>query len=157
MTGVLIVFNMTSVVFLVWVLIGGYSIEEMRMHITLALAATALSVFSHSLTMMYFAAVGRMIREAVEKAHLRQDYVVRTKQYRSKIFRLASLAMLLVMANTILAGGTHTKMFSAEFHHWFSIITLAFNTYVVYLEIRYLIENHLLGHRVAREFERRNA
>ncbi|HEY7160290.1 MAG TPA: hypothetical protein VH815_03485, partial [Acidobacteriota bacterium] len=111
MTGVLITFNLASFMALVYVFYQGFHAGfsvPMKNHIIMALIATGLSVFSHAMTMMYFAALGRMIREAVEKANLNPEAVKKTKRYRSVVFRVATLAMLLVMAQTILGGGAHT-------------------------------------------------
>ncbi|HJZ10894.1 MAG TPA: hypothetical protein VJ521_02005, partial [Acidobacteriota bacterium] len=64
--------------------------------------------FSHCMIMMYVVAVGRMIRQTVEQAALDASSVVQTKGYRKTIFRAATFAMILVMAQTILGGGAHT-------------------------------------------------
>jgi cytochrome c biogenesis protein CcdA len=152
MTGILITFDFASMFFLAWVFLRGYQIGEvvsMRSHIVSALAATGLSVFSHCMTLMYFAATGRMIREAVEKADLDRKYVDQTKGYRKQVFRLGLLAVLVVMANTILGGGAHTKVFPIQVHEYLSIGTLLFNLFAVIVEVRCLIANHLLGHRVS--------
>jgi len=154
MTGVLITFNFVSMAFLAWALLSGYQGVAIRTHILIALGATGFSVFSHSLTMMYFVAIGRMIREAVEKGGLDPAPVAETKGYRSSIFRMAFLAMTLVMLNTILAGGAHTRAFPEWIHHVLALLAVLSNAFVVYLEVRYLIANHLLGHRVARDYER---
>jgi hypothetical protein len=153
LTGILITFNFASMAFLLWAMVTGYQAVAIRAHIMIALGATALSVFAHSLTMMYTFAVGRMIREAVEKGGLPQTYVTDTKQYRKKIMRIAFISMVFVMANTILGGGAHTRAFPLIVHHVLAILTIAINAWAVYLETKYLIANHLLGHRVAREFE----
>lgn len=156
MTGVLITFNLASFMTLVYVFYQGFYAGvsiPMKNHIIMALIATGLSVFSHAMTMMYFAALGRMIREAVEKANLNPDAVAKTKNYRRIVFRVATLAMLLVMAQTILGGGAHTKVFPAWVHEIQGIVTLLVSAFAVYLEIRYLILNHLLGHHVAQQFE----
>src|SRR5262245_45223124 len=124
MTGILVTFNFASVTMLTWVFYSGYRIGagvQMSSHILMALIATALSVFSHSMTMMYFTATGRMIREAVEQGNLDTRYVAETKQYRGKIFRYATLAMVVVMTHTILGGGAHTKVFPLWVHHILAI------------------------------------
>jgi hypothetical protein len=160
MTGVLITFNLASFAALVYVFYQGFHAGisvPMKNHIIMALIATGLCVFSHAMTMMYFAAIGRMIRQAVEKASLNPDAVMRTKKYRSIVFRLATLAMLLVMAQTILGGGAHTKVFPAWVHEIQGIVTLLVSAFAVYLEVRYLILNHILGHHVAQQFEEKNA
>jgi hypothetical protein len=160
MTGVLITFNLASFVALMYVFYQGFSAGvsiTMKNHIIMALIVTGLSVFSHSMTMMYFAALGRMIRQAVEKADLNPEAVRQTKKYRGIIFRVATLAMLLVMSQTILGGGAHTRMFPAWVHEAQAILTLMVSAIAVYLEIRYLILNHLLGHEIARQFEKKTA
>jgi hypothetical protein len=160
MTGVLITFNVASFVALVYVFYQGFSAGvsiPMKNHIVMALIATGLSVFSHAMTMMYFAALGRMIRQAVEKADLNPEAVRQTKKYRGIVFRMATLAMLLVMAQTILGGGAHTKVFPGWVHEVQGILTLMVSAIAVYLEIRYLILNHLLGHEIARQFEKKTA
>lgn len=159
MTGVLITFNFASMVFLSWVFIQGFGsgvATAMRGHIIGALSATALSVFSHCMTMMYMAATSRMIREAVEKGGLETKYVAEAKGYRARVFRIGMLAALAVMANTILAGGAHTKVFPLWIHTALSVVALAFNAYAVYLEVRYLIITHLLGHKVAQLYSKAN-
>ena len=155
MTGVLITFQFASIAFLIWVFIQGILIDStaIRLHIVMALAATGLSVFSHSLCMMYAAAVGRMIREAVEKKELDTKYVTQTKSYRKRIFKVATFAMLTVMAQTILGGGVHTRIFPLWFHFGLGVVAILTGAWATFLEIRYLIANHLLGHHVAREFE----
>jgi len=160
MTGVLITFNLASLIALMYVFYQGYSAGvsiPMQNHIVVALVATALSVFSHSMTMMYFAALGRMIRQAVEKGNLDPESVKKTKRYRSIVFRVATLAMLLVMAQTILGGGAHTRVFPVWVHEVQGILTLLVSTIAVYIEIRYLILNHLLGHQVAKQFEEKGS
>jgi hypothetical protein len=156
MTGILITFNLASIVFLTWVFAQGYfagAEVAMRAHIIGALSSTALSVFAHSMTMMYLAATSRMIREAVEKGGLDAKYVAEAKGYRSKVFRFGMMAVLAVMANTVLAGGAHTHMFPIWVHNVLSILALSFNAYAVYLEVRYLIVTHLLGHKVAQLYD----
>jgi hypothetical protein len=153
MTGILITFNLASMAFLVWAMLTGYLGIAIRAHIMIALGATALSVFAHCLTMMYMVAVGRMIREAVEKGGLNTEYVRESKIYRKKVMRIALIAMIAVMANTILGGGAHTHAFPLYVHHALAVLAILTNAYAVYLEVRFLIANHLLGHRVAREFE----
>jgi len=159
MTGILITFDFASFILLLWTFIQGNLIGSefsIRGHIVMALAATALCVFAHSLTMMYVVAVGRMIREAVEKKDLDQKYVIETRKYRKNIFKIATLAMLMVMAQTILGGGVHTHMFPVWIHFTLGISALIVSALATYLEVRYLIANHLLGHHVAHEFEIRN-
>lgn len=156
MTGILITFDFAAFALLGWVFYSGYNIGEtvrMSSHILMALCATALSVFSHSMTMMYFTATGRMIREAVEQGGLDAGNVAATKGYRNRIYRIATVAMLLVMAQTILGGGAHTKVFPVWVHHVQGIVTVVFSAYAVAVETRLLIQNHLLGHNVARMFE----
>jgi hypothetical protein len=153
MTGILITFDLASMAFLIWAMLTGYLGIAIRTHIIIALGATALSVFAHCLIMMYMVAVGRMIREAVEKAGLNIKYVEQSKSYRKKVMRIALIAMVAVMLNTILGGGAHTHAFPIYVHHALAITAIVINAYSVYLEVRFLIANHLLGHRVAREFE----
>ena len=158
MTGVLISFDLASMLLLSWVFLGGYQVEpgfNIRTHIISALAVTAFCVFAHSLTMMYMAAVGRMIRQAVEQGNLSFQYVLDSKAHRNKVFRSATIAIVMVMSQTILGGAAHTRMFPVWIHSVLGILTVLVNLYAVYIESRYLILNHMLGHRAAREFESR--
>jgi hypothetical protein len=156
MTGVLISFNLASLLLLGYVFFEGYQVggsSLIRTHITLGLAVTGLLVFSQCMTMMYAAAVGRMIRQAVEQGQLNLDYVRQAKQYRAKIFRIGTAAMLIMMLHTILGGGAHTRAFSPRIHEYLAIFTLFFVSAAVTFGVRYLIYSHLLGHKVAMEFE----
>ncbi len=158
MTGVLITFNLASLFTLIYVFWQGYyagATIPMKNHIVMALLATGLSVFSHSMTMMYFAALGRMIRQAVEKGNLNKEAIQTTKKYRSLIFRIGSITMIVVMAQTILGGGAHTRVFPVWVHQAQAIFTLVVSVFAVYMETRYLILNHLLGHQVAQQFEKK--
>jgi hypothetical protein len=159
MTGILITFDFTAFFLVLWAFIQGNLIGTeytIRGHIITALAATALSVFAHSLTMMYVVAVGRMIREAVEMKDLNQKYILETKKYRKAVFKIATLAMILVMTQTILGGAVHTRLIAPWVHFVLGITAVLMSAFAAYFEIRYLISNHLLGHHVAREFEARN-
>jgi cytochrome c biogenesis protein CcdA len=156
MTGILITFNLASFLVLTWSFIQGYRIHEVSQisnHIITALIATGLSVFSHCMIMMYFVGTGRVIRETVEKGGLDQRYVIETKSYRKRIFRIALLAMTLVMMQTILGGGVHTRVLPVWFHDALGILMLSASVCAVYFETFYLIKNHLLGHDVSRLFE----
>lgn len=156
MTGILIAFNLASFLVLVWTFVQGYQIQqasEISRHIITALIATGLSVFSHCMIMMYFVGTGRVIREMVEKAGLDQMYVAETKSFRKRIFRVALLAMVLVMLQTILGGGVHTRILPVWFHDILGALMLGVSSYAVYFETLYLIKNHLLGHDIARMFE----
>lgn len=160
MTGILITFAFAALALLGWVFYGGYQIGvnvAMSSHILMALLATGLTVFSHSMIMMYLTATGRMIREAVEQGGLDAKYVAETKGYRNRIYRFATLAMLIVMAHTILGGGAHTKVFPVYIHHMSAIFTLLFSAYTTALEVQLLIRNHLLGHHVSQLFERKRS
>jgi cytochrome c biogenesis protein CcdA len=153
MTGVLITFQLASLAVLVWAFWSGYYSTTVRAHILIALGATALSVFSHCMIMMYVVAIGRMIRQTVEQASLDASAVVQTKEFRKIIFRWATVAMIVVMAQTILGGGAHTKAFPLWVHLWLGIFAFAISVIATIVEIRILIANHLLGHRVARQYE----
>jgi hypothetical protein len=156
MTGILITFNLASFLVLCWSFIQGYQIHsssQIAHHIIISLIATGLSIFSHCMIMMYFVGTGRVIRETVEKGGLDPKFVDETKGYRKKIFRFALLAITLVMSQTILGGGIHTKVLPLWIHDVLGILTIVFSAYVVYLETQYLVRNHLLGHNVARLFE----
>src|SRR5262245_8116534 len=159
MTGILITFNLASFLILAWTFIQGYEIHQtsqISRHIITALIATGLSVFSHCMIMMYFVGLGRVIRETVEKGDLDPKYVTETKSYRKRIFRVALLAMTLVMLQTILGEAAHTHVLPLWFHLILGILMLAVSAYAVYLETLLLIRNHLLGHDVARLYEARN-
>jgi hypothetical protein len=153
MTGVLITFHLASLAFLCWAFYSGYTSVTIRVHILISLGATAFSVFSHCMTMMYVTAIGRMIRQSVERRRLDTGYVEQAKAYRGTIFRSATFAMLMVMLQTILGGGAHTKAFPLWIHLVLGIAALLVSFVAVYNEIRFLIAGHLLGHRVAREYE----
>lgn len=160
MTGVLIALDFASMIFLIWTWWMGYQAGTaitIRAHIVYALGATALSVLAHSLTMMYVIAVGRMIRETVTQAELDPEFIAETRRYRMQVVKLASIAMLFVMLQTILGGGAHTRMFPLRIHEVLAAFVLLLNGYVVFQEIRCLVANHLLGHKVARLFESKDS
>jgi hypothetical protein len=159
MTGILITFNFASFLVLTWSFVQGLQIHhtsQISTHIITALIATGLSVFSHCMIMMYFVGTGRVIRETVVKGDLNPSFVTETKAFRKKIFRIALIAMCLVMLQTILGGGVHTRVLPVWFHDALGVVMLIISAYAVYCETYYLIRNHLLGHNVARLFEAKN-
>ncbi len=123
-------------------------------HFFCALAATSLLSFAHSMTMFFFIGTGKQIKEMVREYALQPEMVDATVLYKKKLFPPIMFAILLVLAQFVLGGGTHTRVIPVWIHNLMAWMTLGANMYCFLLEGLYLAQNSRLMGSVFRETDR---
>jgi len=77
-------------------------------HVNWSVPVTLLTIFTHAIIMFYFIGTGSRIKEVVRELGLDSTLYRRTLAFKTRVFPLSSLTLLVVMAAYILGGGTHT-------------------------------------------------
>jgi len=88
--------------------------------------------FTHAMTLFWFAGLGVGMREAARGAPASGDrsgqaYLDRASRSRRRVATPLGIALVLLMAATILGGGSHTRMIPDWPHHVLSIAALISN------------------------------
>jgi len=106
----------------------GYAVGEtvaVGRHFLIALGSTTLLVMAHSFIMFFLIATGVEMKD-IEKARGWGDsFRRRTVALKSRVFPLATLTLLLVMANFILGAAAHTRALPPWIHGALAWTTLA--------------------------------
>jgi hypothetical protein len=116
---------------------------SIKAHVILALTATTLALFAHTMTMFYFIGTGKKIKEFVSTWDERTQQEIRQKiiQMKRKIFPGMTLVCLLLMAAFILGGAYDARVISKPVHFWVSTAALVYHVHVVLRETFYLFKN----------------
>lgn len=116
----------------------------LRVHFLAAFASTTLLVMGHAFILFFLIATGVELKD-MEKAHGWGDsFRRRTIGLKSRVFPVATLTLLLVMANFILGAAAHTGAIPAWSHGLVAWTTLACSMLTLYREYRALGDNNRL-------------
>jgi hypothetical protein len=137
-------------------IVAGYGVPAgfslMKTHFLLGLGATTLLVAAHSFIMFFLIATGVELKD-MEKEHGWGDsFRRRTIGLKGRVFPVATLTLLLVIANFILGAAAHTRALPALVHEVLAWSTFAACSLTLYREYRVLGDNNRL---IAEAGERR--
>jgi hypothetical protein len=119
-------------------------LAPMKTHFLLALGATTLLVAAHSFIMFFLIATGVELKD-MEKAHGWGDsFRRRTIGLKGRVFPVATLTLLLVIANFILGAAAHTRALPAWVHEILAWTTLCACALTLYREYLVLGDNNRL-------------
>src|SRR5688572_27891536 len=79
-------------------------------HFLFGLVATTLLVMAHSFIMFFLIATGVELKEMEKERGWGDSFRRRTVAMKGQVFRIATLALLLVIAQFVLGGATHTRL-----------------------------------------------
>ena len=123
-------------------------------HFLAAFGATTLLVMGHAFILFFLIATGVELKD-MEKTHGWGDsFRRRTIALKSRVFPLATLTLLLVMANFILGAAAHTHALPPLVHEALAWTTLACCVLTLHREYRALGDNNRL---IAEAGEKRRA
>jgi len=91
------------------------SADIMR-HVTLAVFATMITLFSHSMAMFYLIGKGKAVREAVAEGGLSGTFVAEISSVRRPVFSIGMLAVALTIVAAVIGGGVDTGVLPSGFH-----------------------------------------
>jgi hypothetical protein len=117
---------------------------DVSQHFLFAVFATFLVTLSQSMTMFYFIGTGKQVKDLVAKDAMAQDFILRTKRFKARVFPPALWAMLFTMAATIIGGGVHTKLLPSYVHSGLAAVALYFNLIAFWREAKHMIEHNML-------------
>jgi hypothetical protein len=116
----------------------------LRLHFLAAFGATTLLVMGHAFILFFLIATGVEMKD-MEKEHGWGDsFRRRTVGLKSRVFPIATVTLLLVMANFILGAAAHTRAIPPLVHESVAWITLIASALTLHREYRALGDNNRL-------------
>ena len=124
--------------------------DPLQFHVVMALTATVLALFAHTMTMFYFIGTGKKIKDFVEHwdAKTKEDLRLKIVAMKRKIFPPMTFVCLVLMAAFILGGAAHAKRVPMSVHSWLAYGALIYHVHVSARETWYLFRNLDLIHEV---------
>jgi hypothetical protein len=133
------------------VLLGhGLNAAGVRQHFLLALGTTTLLVLAHSSIMFFLIATGVEMKELEKRRGWGDSFRRRTVGMKSRVFPVATLALLLVIASFVLGAAAHTRALPGWTHGVAAWVTLGVCVLALAREYRALGENNRLIAELAR-------
>lgn len=115
-------------------------------HLTLALIATLLALFTQTMTFFYFIGVGSSIRKSVQETGLGAELVKQSRWLKARVFPWAASAMGLLMVTFILGGAAHTRVLPGWVHGSLGYLTLVVSVAALFQEAYLLFrQNYLIN------------
>jgi hypothetical protein len=127
--------------------VAGYGVTTgaaVRGHFLAALVTTLLLVMAHSFIMFFLIATGVELKDMEKDRGWGDSFRRRTIALKSRVFPVATYALLLVIANFILGAAAHTRAMPAWLHGVIGWATLLTCLLALYREYQVLGENNRL-------------
>jgi Mn2+/Fe2+ NRAMP family transporter len=141
-----------GVVALVVTMYLGFSIQGgagLADHFLFALFATLVAVLAQCMSMFYFIGTGKQVKDLLASHPDREAFILRTREFKSKVFPPATLAITFTMAAWIVGGGVDTHVLPVWIHTSLALLALATNVFAFLREFRYMSKNNALLDEVA--------
>jgi hypothetical protein len=113
-------------------------------HFLMALGSTTILVMAHSFIMFFLIATGVEMKEMEKERGTGDSFRRRTVALKSKVFPVATMALLLVILNFILGAAAHTRAMPMWVHHVLAWVTFATCALTLWREYLVLGENNRL-------------
>jgi len=125
---------------------GGVGITD---HFLFALFATLVAILAQCMSMFYFIGTGKQVKDLVGARPEAQGFIEQTREFKSRVFPVATLAMALTMAAWIVGGGVDTRVLPVWLHTVLALGALGSNVVAFLREFRYMSRNNILLDEVA--------
>jgi hypothetical protein len=125
---------------------GGVGLAD---HFVFALFATMVAVLSQCMSMFYFIGTGKQVKDLLASHPSRDAFVLRTREFKSKVFGPATLAIACTMAAWIVGGGVDTRVLPVWLHTSLALLALATNAFAFLKEFQCMSKNNALLDEVA--------
>jgi hypothetical protein len=139
---------------------GGYlvpgHVAEMRSHFLVSLVSTLLLVMGHSFIMFFLIATGVEMKNLEKDRGGGDSFRRRTVALKGRVFPVATLALLLVVANFVLGAATHTRVLPPLVHESLAWLTLLVCVLALWREYVALGENNRLIAEAGERLRRRD-
>jgi Mn2+/Fe2+ NRAMP family transporter len=130
----------------------GFSIQGgagLAYHFLWALFATLIAVLAQCMSMFYFIGTGKQVKDLLRSHPEARAFIERTREFKSKVFLPATLAIMLTMAAWIVGGGVDTRVLPVWIHTLLALMALSANVFAFWREFRCMSENNVLLDQVA--------
>ena len=139
--------SLLSIICFIATVVMGFTMQPrmgIPQHILWGFFTTFLVTLSQSMTMFYFIGTGKHVKDLVANEPRGNEFILRTKVFKAKVFPSALWAMLFTMAAMILGGGVHTRMIPSWVHLTLAAIALYYNVVAFLRDAKYMIEHNTL-------------
>jgi hypothetical protein len=123
--------------------------EGTVVHMYWGVGAALVGLLGHSLTMFFFMATGRAVKEACRDHKPAWPLIARSHAYRRLVSGRAMIACTMLIAQPVLGAAVHSGRLAAGWHQFGFWVTLAVQAWVAGTEVRYLGLNNALLNEVA--------
>ena len=130
----------------------GFAIDGrmgLQQHFLFALFATFITILAQCMSMFYFIGTAKQAKDLLGSHPEAPEFIRRTKEFKSRVFPPATMAILFTMAAWIIGGGVDTRVIPVWIHTILAIGALSGNAYAFVREIQYMTQNNILLDEVA--------
>ena len=121
--------------------------EIYGLHFKLALGATVMTLFIHSLVMIYFIVTHKAVKEGLDLRDLTDnDYRKRMRQLKMETIPWTTLGMLIMIGAAIIGAAVDTDHLPRWTHSTTAILAIAVNIYLFWMTYEKLDVNTKLLH-----------
>lgn len=139
--------SFVSIVCFIISAVMGFMISDragLSQHFLFGFFTTFMVALAQSMTMFYFIGTGKQVKDLVANRPAGQDFIQRTKRFKTKVFPPATWAILFTMATMILGGGVDTRVVPTFVHSILAAVSLYYNLVAFWREAKYMIEHNIL-------------
>jgi len=138
-----------------WTIVLGYQVGSgitVGRHVLVAFFTTMILVMAHSFIMFFLIATGVELKDMEKERGWGDSFRRRTVAMKGKVFGVATLALLLVVAQFVLGGAAHTRLWWMPMwiHQVLAWVTWATCVLALWREYLVLGENNRLIEEAAR-------
>jgi hypothetical protein len=130
----------------------GFSIDGrigLQQHFLFALFATFVTILAQCMSMFYFIGTAKQAKDLLGSHPQAPEFIRRTREFKSRVFPPATMAILFTMAAWIIGGGVDTRVLPVWIHTILAVAALSGNAYAFVREIQYMTKNNILLDEVA--------
>ena len=121
----------------------------LQQHFLFALFATFVAILAQCMSMFYFIGTAKQVKDLMASHPEASDFILRTRQFKSRVFPPATVAILFTMAAWIVGGGVDTRVIPVWIHTTLAVLALATNGFAFLRELQYMAKNNILLDEVA--------
>ena len=121
----------------------------LQQHFLFALFATFVAILAQCMSMFYFIGTGKQVKDLLGSHAEAREFIVRTKEFKSRVFPPATMAILFTMTAWIVGGGVDTRVIPVWIHTVLAVLALSTNIFAFVREVQYMARNNILLDEVA--------
>ena len=139
--------SLLGIISLVITLFLGFTMDGrvgLSQHFLFAMFATFIAVLAQSMSMFFFIGMGKQVKDLIASHSQARDFIGRTREFKSKVFPPATLAILFTMAAWIVGGGVDTRVVPTWIHTFLALGAVVTNLFAFVREVKYMAQHNML-------------